>query len=168
MIVTSAKANKELKQRQDELNMLLMQENKSATFVAATSEDIAVARPEYNFATVQEKIVGIQEEIRKIKHAINEFNVTHKPEGFDMTVDEMLVYIPQLSGMKSKYQQMANRLPKTRKENYAGRSNLIEYEYANYEIRSAENELEWVTEELYRAQLALDKLNTTEMFEIKL
>ena len=154
MRVTSAEANKILRTKQDELNALKAVENKSAVFVAATTEDVEAARPEYDI------------KIRKLKHAINLFNVSHKPEGFDMTVDEMLIYIPQLTSMKGKYQGMASRLPKTRRESGYSRSGLIEYEYANYDPAFAQEQLDRVTEELARAQLALDKLNTTETFEI--
>lgn len=166
MRVTSAEANKILRTKQDELNALKAMENKSAVFVAATTEDVEAARPEYDIKSVQEKIVNAQAEIRKLKHAINLFNVIHKPEGFDMTVDEMLIYIPQLTSMKGKYQGMASRLPKTRRESGYSRSGLIEYEYANYDPAFAQEQLDRVTEELARAQLALDKLNTTETFEI--
>ena len=43
-----------------------------------------------------------EEEIRKLKHALNVFNASNKVPGFEMTVDEMLVYLPQLSREKNK------------------------------------------------------------------
>lgn len=167
MVVTSAEANKELRRYNDELNRLLINERQSALFVASTTEDVETARPEYFFADMQEKIEGLQKQIRTIKHAINQFNVTHCPDGFDMTVDEMLVYIPQLTAAKSKYQTMVNRLPKSRKENGLNRSAIIEYEYANYDIELARAKLDEVTTELARAQIALDRLNTSVTFEIQ-
>lgn len=166
MKVTSAEANKILRKYQDDLNRLIAQEKQSAVFTAAVTEDIEAARPDYHISLMQGEIEALQIKIRSLKHAINVFNVTHKPEGFDMTVDEMLVYIPQLTSMKGKYQGMASRLPKTRRESGYSRSGLIEYEYANYDPAFAQEQLDRVTEELARAQLALDKLNTTETFEI--
>ena len=168
MIVTSAEANKELKRYQEELSRILESEKERYVFVAATTEDTESARPGYDFDRMQDRICELQDKIRTIKHAINEFNVTHKPDGFDMTVDEMLVYIPQLSGMKAKYQQMAKRLPKSRKDNSYSRSSLIEYEYANYSIADAKVKLDETTAELTKAQLALDKLNTSVTFEINI
>ena len=169
MKVTSAQANKELKRLNDELKALLSQERQSSVFIAATTENVEAARPEYNFAETQEKITEIQEKIVVLKHAINLFNITHKPEGFDMTVDEMLVYIPQLNAAKSKYFGMSNRLEKVRQTSSFGSSrSLIEYEYANYNLNEAKKRFEEVSEQLTKAQLALDKLNTTETFEIAL
>lgn len=167
MKVTSAEANKILRKYQDDLNRLIAQEKQSAVFTAAVTEDIEAARPDYHISLMQGEIEALQIKIRSLKHAINVFNVTHKPEGFDMTVDEMLVYIPQLSGTKSKYQTMAGRLPKTRKETGYSRNSLVEYEYANYDIGYAKEQLDLVTEELTRAQIALDKLNTSVTFEIE-
>ena len=166
MKVTSAEANKILRKYQDDLNRLIAQEKQSAVFTAAVTEDIEAARPDYHISLMQGEIEALQIKIRSLKHAINVFNVTHNPEGFDMTVDEKLVYIPQLTSMKGKYQGMASRLPKTRRESGYSRSGLIEYEYANYDPAFAQEQLDRVTEELARAHLALDKLNTTETFEI--
>ena len=170
MLFTSAQANKELKKLNDELASITNNEMLSSTFVAATTEDLELARPVYNFADTQEKIANIQEKILKLKHAINVFNTTHKPEGFDMTVDEILVYIPQLSAAKAKYNKMANRLEKIRNAGGFGasKSNLIEYEYTNYDVKTAKKYFDVVSEQLSRAQLALDKLNQTETFEVDL
>lgn len=166
--LTSAQANKELKKLNEELSSLFSQEKQSCTFVAATTEDLEEARPEYDFGKMQDKIAEIQEKITKLKHAINLFNTTHKPEGFDMTVDEMLVYIPQLSSTKAKYARMANRLEKTRVtgSHLGNRSPIIEYEYANYDVKTVKYYHDAVADQLTSAQLALDKLNTTETFEV--
>jgi hypothetical protein len=60
---------------------------------------------------------------------------------------------------------MASALPKQRMSSN-GRSNLIEYEYANYDIEAAKKDYEKVCDELARAQVALDQLNNTETMEI--
>jgi hypothetical protein len=44
------------------------------------------------------------------------FNVTHTVPGFDMTIDQILVYIPQLTAKKIKLYEMKTKLPKTRDE----------------------------------------------------
>ncbi len=54
----------------------------------------------------------MEAKIRKLKHAINIFNATQTVDGFDMTIDELLVYIPQLTKRKSKLLEMKSRLPK--------------------------------------------------------
>ena len=84
-----------------------------------------------------------------------------------MTVDQLLVYIPQMSAQKDKLENMASRLERRRLNN-SSRSNIIEYEYANYDIERAREDCAAVSAELARAQLALDRLNSTETMEIDL
>jgi len=89
-----------------------------------------------------------------------------------MTIDEMLVYIPQLTAAKAKYEQMSSRLPKQRRdEGRYGRfssSNLVEYIYANYNIAEAEEDYQKISRTLAKAQTALDVVNNTVQFEIEL
>ncbi len=165
MKYTSAEAAKILRQLNEDYSSVLNMETESCTFIAAVSEDIETVRPEYDFEETQKKLAEIEEKIRRVKHALNVFNTTHTVPGFDMTVDEMLVYIPQLTRKKNKLAGMKDRLPKVRQAaNY--RSNIIDYSYANYDIKSAEAEYTRVAETLAKAQLALDTLNSTETMEI--
>ena len=100
-----------------------------------------------------------------MKHCINTFNLTHRAEGFDMTVDQLLVYIPQLSERKMKLGAMADALEKTRMDSSSG---LIEYRYANYSVEQAIRDYSAVSGELAAAQTALDSLNNTATMNIDL
>ena len=166
MQYTSAEANKLLRQLQEERNMLLSQEQQSSTFIAATVEDTEAARPDYDYAAVQAQLRALEEKIRRVKHAVSAFNLSHTVEGFAMTVDQLLVYIPQLSERKARLSRMAG-MPEKRRMGSSG-TNIIEYEYANYDPETVRADFAAVSEELSRAQLALDKLNTTETMEIEL
>ena len=159
MNYTSAQANKLLKKLQDERKQIISVEKQSRTFVAATIEDVESARPPYDYAQTQERLRALEDRIRTIKHCINAFNTTQVVEGFGMTVDQMLIYIPQLSDRKEKLAGMAAVLEKKRYE-YSSHTNIIEYEYANYDIEQVKRDHEETSEELARAQLALDRLNT--------
>lgn len=110
----------------------------------------------------------MEAKIRKLKHAINIFNATQTVDGFDMTIDELLVYIPQLTKRKSKLLEMKSRLPKERvEEQYGRQSSIIDYTYANYDIAAVEADYEKAADELSRAQLALDAVNQRETFEFE-
>jgi hypothetical protein len=100
-----------------------------------------------------------------VKHAINAFNTTTVVPEFGITIDELLVYIPQLSAKKAKLRGMADTLPKARENNY-GKSNIIDYRIANYDIKQVKKDLDAVTEELSKAQLALDTINHSVEFDI--
>ncbi|MBQ7276083.1 MAG: hypothetical protein IJS58_02425, partial [Bacilli bacterium] len=56
------------------------------------------------------------------------------------------------------------------KERYADRnsSNIIEYQYINYDLKKVEEDYKKVETELADAQIALDKINVSKTFEVDL
>ena len=166
MRCTSAEAAKILRQLNEDYSALLRMESQSMDFVAALNEDVESVRPEYNYAETQKKLGELEGKIRKVKHAINVFNTTHAIPEFDMTIDQMLIYLPQLSQRKDKLYMMKNRLPKVReKSSYSG-SNIIDYRIVNYDIKAAEADYNEIAALLSKAQTALDVINNTETMDI--
>lgn len=166
MKYTSAQANKLLKKLNDEYSALLDKEQRSRDFRAAMGEDIESVRPAYDYAKTQARLEELEGTIRRLKHAINRFNTTQVVDGFGITIDEMLVYIPQLTKRKSKLLEMKSRLPKERvEEQYGRQSNIIDYTYTNYDLTAVEADYEKTSDELSRAQLALDTVNQRDSFE---
>lgn len=164
--MTSAQAAKVLRKLNDDRNSLYMLQNNSKEFVAAVGEDIESVRPNYDFAEMQVKIDEIDTKIRTLKHCINVFNTTTKVEGFDMTIDEVLVYIPQLTTKRGYLSTMKSRLPKVR-EDYSGRaSSIIDYRYLNYDLKQATDEFERISTLLSELQTALDLTNSTKTLEV--
>lgn len=166
MLYTSSEAAKLLKKLNEEKIAIETLENQSSVFKAAVGEDIESVRPDYNYSETQDKILELEFKIRKVKHAINIFNVKQIIPEFDMTIDEMLVYIPQLTRKKAKLLSMQSRLPKKRE--YSGSSNIIDYSYANYDIQKVNEDYTKISDELSRAQTALDVVNNQEKFEINI
>ena len=167
MFYTPAEANKLVKKIEVAIGRLLIKEDKSATFNAASGEDVESLRPQYSFEETQAEMESLYEKLRKVKHAINVFNTTHELPGFDgVTIDQALVYIPQLKTRASKLKVMADRLPKERCDAYTLRSNIIDYEYANYDIDAATEAYNEYLDKLAAMQLALDTVNSTEKIEI--
>ena len=167
MLYTSAQIAKMLSKLKSELSALQNVEAMSRTFLASVGEDPEDVRPEYDYAETKEKIAALEEKIRKIKHAVNVFNVVTVIPEFGMTIDEILVYIPQLSALKQKLTEMASVLPKQREDPmYGNKSNIIDYRYANYDIEAVRADLEEVTDKLAAAQLALDTVNHSAVIEL--
>ena len=167
MKMTSAQAAKELRKLNDQHDALLAKENKSREFVAAIQEDVEAIRPAYDYLKIQEELDQIEAQIRKLKHAINTFNLSQEVPGFDMTIDQMLVYIPQLTARKKKLDYMRKKLPREREDAGFGRSsNIVEYKYANYDIERVEADYLKVANELAAAQNALDQVNSTVEFDL--
>ena len=166
MKYTLQEAGKLLKSLNEQLGASLSLETQKRTFVAATVENPEDVRPEYDYAAVRAQQEALRGRIRAVKHAINLCNMTTEVPGFDMTIDQLLVYIPQLTADKNKLYQMADRLPKQRVQSYNNKTNLIEYEYANYDIEAVRADQLAVSELLSKAQTALDMLNSTVTLEI--
>lgn len=166
--MTSAEAAKLLRKLNEELDNVLLMEQQSREFSAALGEDVESVRPAYDYAQVQDQIEALEVRIRQVKHAVSSFNLAQEVPGFEgMTIDQMLVYIPQLNRRKAKLALMQQRLPKQRERvSYGGGSQIIDYSYANYDLEAVRADYEKVSEELSRAQTALDVVNTTAQLEI--
>ena len=167
--MTSAEAAKMLRKLSDEHEALLAREENSREFLASVGEDPETVRPEYDFRAVQTKLARIEDEIRALKHALNVFNTKTVIPEFGMTVDQMLVFIPQLTKRKAKLNEMRSRLKKMRAEpKYGRQQTFIDYSYANYDIEEADDDYTAAAALLSQAQLALDRVNSTETFEVTL
>ena len=168
MKMTSSQANKLIRQLSDDLSTLESRERKTCEFLAANGEDIESVRPEYDYNATQEAIIALETKIRKAKHALSLFNATTMVPNFDMTIDMMLIYLPQLTHRKSRLDRMKNALPKVREVSSSRHSTLIDYRYANYDIDKANADYLVVCDELARAQTALDLVNSTIEFELEI
>ena len=167
MKYTSAEAAKILRSLSDELTSVSEMQDKSAEFVAAVGEDIESVRPSYNFAETQAKLNELEKKIRTVKHALNVFNSTTVVPEFGMTIDEMLVYIPQLTAAKNKLAIMKDKLPKVREQTRVN-SSILDYRYLNYDVETVTAEYEKVTDTLSKAQNALDSVNMNQTLEVDL
>lgn len=166
MKMTSALAAKQLRTYYEDLRALERHENDVDSFVAALNEDIESVRPEYDYEDVQKQKTELETKIRKLKHALNVFNATTIIPDFGMTIDEMLVYLPQLNNRKTKLASLSAALPKVRENAGYGRGNMvIDYRYANYDIEKAKADYAEITEIISKAQTALDYVNNTVEFD---
>ena len=162
MKVNSAVANKMLKKITEEYEALKVKEAHSKDFLASVNENPDSIRPKYDFSKTQAELYALEEKIRKIKHALNKFNVNTLIPEFGITIDEMLVLIPQLTKQKAKLGAMKDRLPKMREKVVGyGANGVIDYRYINYDIDEVQKEYQLVSEKLTKAQLALDNINTS-------
>ena len=163
MLYTSATAAKLLRRLNNDLQWLEEHEDNAKRFRAALQEDPETVRPDYDYAATLEEMTEIEQKIRKVKHAINMFNATTVIPEFGITIDEMLVYLPQLTRRCARLEVMQNALPKTRASAADG---IIDYIYTNYDIEQVRKDLERLSDTLASAQTALDLVNSTVEFEI--
>lgn len=167
MKLTSAMANKLLKDYQRQIEELEQMEMETMKFTVASTEDVESVRPEYDYGATRLAISDLNRKIVKLKHYINQFNITTVIQGFEMTVDKALVWLPMLNREAQRLGLMANMHAKTRCSSRLT-APLIEYQYANYDIDKAKTDYENVLATIRELQLALDTVNNTIEFEVEL
>ena len=169
MKVTSAYANKLLKQLEEEKAFWTNKEKESFLYTAAVDEEPVI--PEYDFLEVNKKLSEIDLKVCRIKHAVNVSNASASIDigGEIISVDVILIRMSQLSKRRNMLDKMRKQLPKARvNDTYGIRKGAAEYRYANYDIDTVKAEYEAVGARIMEMQMALDKHNQTEEFDVEI
>ena len=112
--MTSAYANKLLRKLGEDKDFWHEKEQEGYLYIAALDEEPII--PDYNYEEVAKNIADIDEQIAKIKHAINVTNCTNTVTvgGEQMTIDTILVRMAQFNRRKSVLDRMRKQQPKAR------------------------------------------------------
>ena len=166
MLMTSSAINKKIRNLEDEKQLLLGKEKQSCTYIQ--TEGYVPIIPHYDFAETETKLMEIDEQVRKLKHALNKMNSTTKLKNFDMTIDEALVYMAQLNKRKDTLDEFRQRMPAKRikSHGYGESSNLVEYEKVNYDITAVSAKYLEIQDVVNRLQMDIDYINQTVEIEI--
>lgn len=163
--MTSAYANKVLRKLREDKIYWMNKEADSCTYVASANEEPVI--PDYDYAEVAGKIEAIDAQVIKIKHAVNVTNTTNRVmvNGKEMTIDEILVRMAQLSKRKEILDRMRKQEPKRRiGSDYYSR--IPEYKYVNYDLDEIRKEYDRIDSLMSEMQLVLDKYNQTYEFDV--
>ncbi|MBO7732603.1 MAG: hypothetical protein J6S67_08625 [Methanobrevibacter sp.] len=162
MLFTSSEANKLLRNTQSQIDQLSSIADKSVVFTALATDNPDDFRPQYDFRKSENKISELMEKVRTIKHAINKFNSSTKIDELNMTIDELLVALPQWNKRLAFYEGLLYKQPKTCKSAYSTPT----YEYTNYSLEEVRMAYDNLSDLISTAQIKLDHLNNTVQFDI--
>lgn len=162
---TSASANKFIRGMEDEKAHLLAMEKETCTYVLAQDEE--AHPPVYDYGEMRAKIDEIDRQVRLVRHALHRFNMETKLRDSEMTVDEALIAMAQLSAKRRRLDTLRGILPRQREKDRFG-TRLVEYRYANYEVKQAQRDYAAATEAINELQLKIDLCNQTLTFEVEL
>ena len=155
---------KKINALKEELKDLERNEKQSCTFTFTVGEDYEAIRPSYDYKETQKRYMELTQEIRKLRHTMNVFNTSTIVPGFNMTVDQMLVYLPMLRERKQTLQKMKD-------EPMCGHSSSITYRgvrytYSNYSVKKVTEDYRRIADEYAKAHTALDLVNATGEIEV--
>ena len=165
MLYTSNELQKKLDKLIDERNKIQALLSKNSEFTASISEDVEILKLEnaFDLENTLNEIESYNSKIMKIKHAKNVFNSTFKlPCGY--TIDEAIIRMGILSGLKGKLNDLSMKKAKERKTN--GMMREPEYVYATYDISFAKEAYQKLFDELQTIQNELNSVNATEQIEV--
>lgn len=163
-MMTSAAANKKLRNLEDEKQYILSIERNASTYIE--TEGVEPIKPDYDYVDTADRLDEINNEVLEIKHAINLFNCRTEIPSLGITIDQALVRMAQLNQRKRTLDEMRKRLPKTRKNDPYQSSKLVEYICANYDIDFVKKEYDMISDEIIQLQMEIDRCNQLVKFEI--
>lgn len=163
MQITSAGANKLIKNYKEEISSILQEERDTITTSYAPGEDPLPS--DYDFLATDARLDDLHDKVARLKHSINVFNTTTVLEDIGCTIDEALVRMAILSDKKSRLSRMKSIQPLTRSS--GSLRSGPEFTKRNYDAAEVETEYKKVSDELTKLQLSLDKTNLTETFEFE-
>lgn len=161
MFFTISEMEKELEKYKERNRVLASIEEYNSTYDMCNGEDVDIVRPKYDYEKTQKELKENIEVIMCIKYAIDNALSTFTVPEYNMTLDELKMYIEYLD-------KRISRLYSLKMRSFFNRSmydGIIEYEYRNFDIEEVEKDYDDATLELRRAKDTLYKYLATEEFE---
>jgi hypothetical protein len=161
MTMCNAEIIKKIKELEERKQEILLNERMNSTSAYQTEAD--KIETGYDFQTTRKAVAELNDEIRKLKHALNVANSTVIVDEFGMTVGECLILMAQLNNEKAELERMARAVPKSRHTVFNG---TVEYIETNYDVGVCKSCLEMVKSNVIKLQLAIDRINLNNMIEV--
>lgn len=140
---------------------LLKEEKKACSYRVMEGEDPSAKKPEYDYMETWNHIMEFDDSIRSVKHAINSFSVSRYVPEYDMTLDELEMYLEDLDRRFNTLKELGDAHPI--KRTIVNRS--VRHTIANYDLKQARKDSEGLDDECRKVRRIISEIKESEVFE---
>ena len=160
MLKCNTEIMKDLKKIQEQRSEILSIERRDSTISYIAGEEKIPTN--YNYKETRIKIDELNKKEVYLRGLLAKANSTVIVPEFNMPIGDCLVYLAQLSSKSSILYSLANARSKTR----SYKLKEVEYTETLYDVLEAKKDYEKTNEEIMRLQMAIDRINLTNMIEV--
>ena len=161
MKICNMEAMKQIKQLEEEINLLESEERMNC--VVSYKEGETKTIPNYDYKKVRKLINDANDKIRKIKYALQVVNGSYKIDEFNITIAEALVYLAQLNNEYSRLSFLTSKNKISRRITANG---VLEYTECQYNPEDVKKDQKELLAKISKLQVAIDRANLNCFIEI--
>ena len=140
---------------------LLKEEKKACSYRVMEGEDPSAKKPEYDYEETLNQLMEFDDSIRSAKHTINSFSVSHYVPEYNMTLDELEMYLEDLDRRFNTLKELgdAHQIKRT----IVNRS--VRHTIANYDLKQARKDCDRLDDERRKVRRIISEIKESEEFE---
>ena len=140
---------------------LLKEEKKSCSYKVMEGEDPSAKKPEYDYEETRNQLMEFDDSVRLAKHTINSFSVSRYVPEYNMTLDELEMYLEDLDRRFNTLKELGDAHPI--KRTIVNRS--VRHTIANYDLKQARKDSERLDDERRKVRRIISEIKESEVFE---
>lgn len=140
---------------------LLKEEKKACSYRVMEGEDPSAKKPEYDYEETWNQLMEFDDSIRSAKHTINSFSVSHYVPEYNMTLDELEMYLEDLDRRFNTLKELGDAHPI--KRTIVNRS--VRHTIANYDLKQARKDCDRLDDERRKVRRIISEIKKSEEFE---
>ena len=140
---------------------LLKEEKKVCSYRVMEGEDPSAKKPEYDYEETRNQLMEFDDSVRLAKHTINSFSVSRYVPEYNMTLDELEMYLEDLDRRFNTLKELGDAHPI--KRTIVNRS--VRHTIANYDLKQARKDSERLDDERRKVRRIISEIKESEVFE---
>ena len=140
---------------------LLKEEKKACSYKVMEGEDPSAKKPEYDYEETRNQLMLFDDAVRLVKHTINSFSVSRYVPEYNMTLDELEMYLEDLNRRFNTLKELGEARPI--KRTIVNRS--VRHTIANYDLKQARKDSERLDDERRKVRSIISEIKKSEEFE---